>query len=77
MSRFVLYIENTSAHHGTIRQDERYFRKHPQADHYIRLATPEECRDFGLVRGTKVVVVKLSKHRHARLIQGPPDERRN
>lgn len=59
----------------TVAKDARYFRRNPTAKQYTRSATAEECDWFDLPKGTKVVVVRLSKDKHARLFQTPDAER--
>ncbi len=57
-------------------RDVRFFQRNPQATAYTRSATAEERAQLDLPKGTKVVVVKLSNERHARMFS-TPDEQQN
>jgi hypothetical protein len=68
-------LENT-APSRSVAHDAHYFRRHPGKKSYIRSATAEEREQLDLPKGTKVVVVKLGKQKHARMFQ-TPDAGRN
>ncbi len=69
-------VLNNTTPSRTVDRDARYFRRNPTATAYTRMATAEERAQLDLPPGTRCVVVKLGRHKHARLFS-TPDQQRN